>query len=189
MKDVTILLRRLEAGEEAAADELLPLVYERLHELARGYMQDERREHTLQPTALVHEAWLRLERAPESWLTDPTTVDRNLFFGVAARAMRRILVDHARRRRASKREGQAARVPLDDALENVEGPAGDLVALDEALERLADRDAELSRLVELRFFGGLSVREVAEVLKVSHRRVERGWSTARLWLRRELSSA
>jgi len=187
MKDVTVLLRRLGAGEASAADELLPLVYERLHELARGYMGDERRGHTLQPTALVHEAWLRLERAPNAWLSDPTTVDRNRFLSVAARAMRHVLVDHARRRRADKRGAQAERVPLDDVLENLEQPTGDLLALDEALARLTDSDAELASIVELRFFGGLTVQEAADVLSVSPRRVERGWSTARMWLMRELN--
>lgn len=186
MREVTLLLQRLGAGERTAAEELLPLVYDRLHELARGYMFDERREHTLQPTALIHEAWLRLEHEPDSWLSAPTGTDRNVFFGIAARAMRRILVEHARRRSATKREGNAQRVPLDEVLDNLEKPARNLVALDQALEQLAARDPELSRLVELRFFGGLTVQQVADVLNISHRRVERGWTTARLWLKRAL---
>ncbi len=188
MSDVTILLRRLEAGERGATEELLPLVYERLHELARGYMGGERREHTLQPTALIHEAWLRLEREPDSWLSAPTEVDRNAFFGIAARAMRRILVEHARGRSAQKRQGSAERVPLDEALDNLEKPAGSLLQLDAALERLASHDPQLSKLVDLRFFGGLTVVQVADVLNMSVRAVERAWTTARLWLKRELAT-
>ena len=186
MKEVTRLLQRLGQGDARAADELLPLVYDRLHELARGYMANERRGHTLQATALVHEAWLRLERSPEDWLSTPEAVDRNAFLSVAARAMRRVLVDHARRRRAAKRGTEPERVPLDETLAQVEETAGDVLVLDEALTRLGAADEELARIVELRFFAGLTVFETADVLSVSHRRVERGWVSARVWLMREL---
>lgn len=186
MREVTLLLRRLGRGDEQAAAELLPMVYERLHELARGYMVGERENHTLQPTALVHEAWMRLENSPSDWLSQPEAIDRNAFLSVAARAMRRVLVDHARARRSQKRGEGAPKMALDETLDGLEDSAGDVLVLDEALQRLEAMDPELARIVDLRFFAGLTVPEVAEVLGVSQRRIERGWSTARLWLRREL---
>jgi RNA polymerase sigma factor (TIGR02999 family) len=177
----TGLLRRIAEGDAAAAGELLPLVYDELHQLAAGFMAGERRDHTLQPTALVHEAWLRLQGGDESgWQS------RAQFIGVAACAMRRVLLDHARRRAAQKRSGSGQRVPLDDALEVLERGGVDIVSLDDALERLEVLDPELVRLVELRFYAGASNDEAAQALGVSTRTVERGWSTARSWLRAEL---
>lgn len=179
----TRLLQRLADGQSEAADELLPLVYTELRALAAGYMAQERRQHTLQATALVHEAWLRIQKdadGGEPWQ------NRAHFLGVAARAMRRVLIDHARRRGAEKRGGERARLPLDEALELFEEHGPDLLTLDEALQRLAATDAELARIVELRFFAGASNGEIAEALGVSTRTVERGWKVAQAWLRAEL---
>jgi RNA polymerase sigma factor (TIGR02999 family) len=185
MNDATLLLNGIESGDPKAADQLLPLVYEQLRALAASRMANEAAGHTLQPTALVHEAFLRLLRLP------PGSVQNRVhFFALAAQAMRRILADHARRHRAAKRGGSAVRVPL----ELVEGgapgtPAGDDVAaddLDAALEDLAKLDERQARVVELRFFGGLSIEETAEVLAVSPATVKRDWLVARAWLHREL---
>jgi len=181
----------LRAGDASALDDLLPRVYDELRALADAYMRRERAGHTLQPTALVHEAFLRLLRLP------PGSVQNRVhFFALAAQAMRRILADHARRHRAAKRGGSAVPVPL----ELVEGepdaaalarsaPAGPEVAaddLDAALENLAKLDPRQARVVELRFFGGLSIEETAEVLGVSPATVKRDWLVARAWLHREL---
>jgi RNA polymerase sigma-70 factor (ECF subfamily) len=182
---VTDTFLRWRSGDPTALDDLLPRVYDELRALADAYMRRERAGHTLQPTALVHEAFLRLLRLP------PGSVQNRVhFFALAAQAMRRILADHARRHRAAKRGGNAVRVPL----ELVEGgapaaPAGDDVAaddLDAALEDLAKLDERQARVVELRFFGGLSIEETAEVLAVSPATVKRDWLVARAWLHREL---
>jgi len=182
---VTDTFLRWRSGDPTALDDLLPRVYDELRALADAYMRRERAGHTLQPTALVHEAFLRLLRLP------PGSVQNRVhFFALAAQAMRRILADHARRHRAAKRGGSAVRVPL----ELVEGgapatPAGDDVAaddLDAALEDLAKLDERQARVVELRFFGGLSIEETAEVLAVSSATVKRDWLVARAWLHREL---
>ena len=182
---VTDTFLRWRSGDPTALDDLLPRVYDELRALADAYMRRERAGHTLQPTALVHEAFLRLLRLP------PGSVQNRIhFFALAAQAMRRILADHARRHRAAKRGGGAVRVPL----ELVEGgapatPAGDDVAaddLDAALEDLAKLDERQARVVELRFFGGLSIEETAEVLAVSPATVKRDWLVARAWLLREL---
>ena len=182
---VTDTFLRWRSGDPTALDDLLPRVYDELRALADAYMRRERAGHTLQPTALVHEAFLRLLRLP------PGSVQNRIhFFALAAQAMRRILADHARRHRAAKRGGGAVRVPL----ELVEGgapatPAGDDVAaddLDAALEDLAKLDERQARVVELRFFGGLSIEETAEVLAVSTATVKRDWLVARAWLHREL---
>ena len=180
----TLLLRRLDAGDEDAAGELLPLVYGELHDLARAYMARERMEHTLQPTALIHEAWMRLvgDETPEF-------VGRAHFIGVAARAMRRILIDHARRRKAEKRGAGADKLPFDEALDAFQDGAPDLVELDVALGRLEKMDAELARIVELRFFAGATNEETADALGVSTRTVERGWKTAQAFLRAEIDGA
>ena len=175
----TLLLRRIESGDREAGAELLELVYGELRDLAAGYMAGERAAHTLQPTALVHEAWVRLMGAEGAWK------DRAHFVGFAALAMRRVLVDHARRRRAEKRGG-GRREPLDTVVAVFEERGADLVALGEALERLEALDPELARIVERRFFAGATNAEVAADLGVSERTVERGWSTARAWLRAEL---
>jgi len=174
------LLDRINGGDAAAAEELLPIVYEELHAIAHRLMAGERRAHTLQTTALVHEAWLRLNGA------DARYENRRHFLRVAARAMRRVLVDHARRKRAAKRGGEDAPLPLDAALALYEENPVDLLALDEALEGLGRRDETLARIVELRFFAGLTLEEAGGVLGLTVRQVHRGWTFARGWLRREL---
>jgi len=182
--EITRLLESLSDGDRAAAVELLPLVYDELRGLAGGLMQAQRVNHTLQPTALVHEAYLRLAGNGErKWS------DRTHFFRVAAVAMRHLLVQHARDRRRLKRGGEWRRVPLDEAVALVEENAGDLVAMDECLTRLSHFDRRAARVVELRFFGGLSVAETAETLAVSDRTVEKDWQTARLWLSREMDAS
>jgi RNA polymerase sigma-70 factor (ECF subfamily) len=179
--DVTELLQAWGRGEEAALDRLIPLVYRDLHLRARRCMAGERVEHSLQTTALIHEAYLRLVGpSPAAWES------RGHFFAVAARAMRRILVDHARARRAQKRGGQANPVTLDEQLVVAGGPDRDLVSLDDALQALATFDERKARVVEMRFFGGLSVEETAEVLKVSPQTVLRDWKLAKVWLLREM---
>ena len=178
---VTRLLVDVRLGRRDALDRLLPLVHDELHRIAAGYMRRERADHTLQPTALVNEAYLRLvDQRDVEWR------DRAHFLGVAAQLMRMILVDHARARRAAKRAG-GERVPLDETVLVGGERDVDLLALDEALERLAALDPRLGRVVELRYFGGLTTREAAEVLGISTATVEREWATARGWLRRELT--
>ncbi|MBK8268786.1 MAG: sigma-70 family RNA polymerase sigma factor [Planctomycetes bacterium] len=177
---VTQVLTELRSGNLHAADKLLPLVYDQLRNLAQRYLSQERAGHTLQPTALVHEAYIRM-------VGNADWEDRAHFFAVAARAMRRILVDHARVRSAAKRGGGEARWPIEAAENCAERPDEYVVALDEALTNLAGIDPELARLVELRFFGGLSVEESADVLKVSVRTVNRNWVVAKGWLHRTIS--
>jgi RNA polymerase sigma factor (TIGR02999 family) len=178
---VTALLRAWSDGNEAALEQLTPLVEAELRRLARGYMGRERRGHTLQTTALVNEAFLRLTGARSiGWQ------DRAHFLGIAARLMRRVLVDHARARSYRKRGGGVQRVTLDEGLVASPEPRLDVVALDRALEALAAVDARKSQVIELRFFGGLSVEETAEVLHVSSDTVKRDWRLAKLWLLREL---
>jgi RNA polymerase sigma-70 factor (ECF subfamily) len=182
--DVTRILADLCGQDRTVMAELLPLVYEDLRRLADGLFSHERRDHTLQPTALVHEAYLRLmQQSPERWQS------REHFFRAAAVVMRHILVNHARDRRRLKRGGAANQVPLDDGLAVFEERAIDLVALDEALSRLAEFDKRQAQIVELRFFAGLSPAEVGEVLGVSPRTVEGDWALARAWLLREIGSA
>jgi len=170
-------------SDRAALDEMLPAIYAELKRLARAYLGRERLNHTLQPTALVHEAYMTL--------VDQRSVDwgnRAHFLGVAAGAMRRVLLHHAERRNAQKREGQLERVTLDAAIAALEhGAAVDFLDLNAALERLERLDARQARLVELRVFGGLTIEEAAEVLGVSPATVKRDWNVARLWLRRELT--
>ncbi len=180
-EDVTLVLEQLRNGDERAADKLLPLVYDEFRALARHYLSQERHNHTLQPTALVHEAYMKL--------VDQTRVDwhgKAHFFAVAAQAMRRILVDHARSRQRDKRGGGRARVALEEATALSPQKDEDVLALDEALERLGAIDPRQAKVVELRFFGGLSVDEVAAALGVSKRTVEGDWTFARAWLSREL---
>jgi len=178
---VTELLRAWSDGDDAALEQLIPLMEAELRRLARGYMGRERQGHTLQTTALVNEAFLRLTDARHvRWQ------DRAHFLGISARLMRRVLVDYARRRGFHKRGGGAQRVTLDEAVMPAADPAFDVVALDRALEALEKSDPRKSRTVELRFFGGLSVEETAEVLKVSTDTVKRDWRLAKLWLLREL---
>ncbi|MCB9883665.1 MAG: sigma-70 family RNA polymerase sigma factor [Planctomycetes bacterium] len=164
-------------------EDLFPLVYEELRHLAQRFLEGERRDHTLQPTALVHEAFLRLQQAnPDA---SPWT-SRSHFLHAAARAMRRILVDSARARRSGKRGGTQKKLSL-DAVELLERGSIDLVVLDEALTSLQALDEQLSRIVELRFFGGLTIEETALALSVSTPTIERGWRIARLWLRRAIA--
>jgi len=178
---VTELLHAWSGGDDGALERLLPLVEAELRRLARGYMGRERKEHTLQTTALVNEAFLRLTDARQvRWQ------DRGHFLGISARLMRRVLVDHARTRGYLKRGGGAERVTLHEGLATSPDPALDLVALDRALEVLARVDARKSQIVELRFFGGLSVEETADVLHVSPDTVKRDWRLAKLLLLREL---
>ena len=182
--DVTQLLADLQDGRPDAASQLIPLVYDELHRLARGQMRHERADHTLQATALVHEAYLRLVNQPQR-----TWQNRAHFIAVAAQVMRRILVDYARARRTSKRGSAPQRVPLEEPLLFTEEQSDDLVSLDEALERLAQFDHRQSRVVELRFFGGLTAEETAEVLGISSKTVKRDWTVARAWLHREVRKA
>ena len=189
---VTALLQRASAGDSAAREELSRVIYRVLHRLAEREMRAERADHTLQPTALVHEAWVRLVGAPGSGLAEEVAGEtpwrsRGHFLATAARVMRRMLVDHARRRRAQKRDLSTTRLALDEALADYAARDLDVLALEEALERLAGRDAELARLVELRFYGGLTVEETGGVLGLSVRQVEGAWITARGWLLRELT--
>ncbi|MCA1626914.1 MAG: sigma-70 family RNA polymerase sigma factor [Acidobacteria bacterium] len=175
--DVTRLLVQLTDGDRDVLNELLPLVYNELRQLAAKYLRREREGHTLQPTALVHEAYLRLiDQKQVRWQ------NRAHFFGVAAQMMRRILVDHARTHNAEKRGGQFQLLSLDENIDVSATPAADLVALDDALNRLAAIDEQKSRIVELRFFGGLSVEETAEVLGVSTPTIKRQWRMAKAWL-------
>ena len=175
-EDAKILLRRLQSGDGGASDELLPIVYAKLHRLAQRAMAG-RAGQTLQTTALMNEAWIRLvEGDGAEWQS------RNHFLAVAARAMRSVLVDRARRRGALKRGGEKVELELDAVVDQLEERASDLLALDVAPEKLFEVDEMLARIVEMRFFGGLSQPAIAEVLGVSLRSVERGWSTARAWL-------
>lgn len=179
--DVTQLLTELRNGDQDAATKLMPLVYHELRRLAGHYMSRERADHTLQATALVHEAYIRLvDQQAGQWQ------NRAHFFGVAAQLMRQILVDHARTHRAAKRGGNQQKVPLEEGLVFSEEQSGSLMALDEALTRLAEFDPRQARIVELRFFAGLSVEETAEVLGVSSKTVQREWNLAKAWLHREI---
>jgi RNA polymerase sigma factor (TIGR02999 family) len=180
--EVTGILHEWSGGDRAAPERLMPLVYDELRRLARSFLVRERGGHTLQPTALVHEAYVRL--------VDQTRVDwqsRTHFYGIASRMMRRVLIDHARAYATDKRGRGAVRLSLDDVQLPVEQRAASFVALDEALVRLAQVDERKSRVVEMRFFGGMSDEEIAEALGVTTRTVLRDWKKARLWLYRELS--
>ena len=178
---VTQLLLAWGQGDEAALEQLIPLVHAELRRVARRRMGHERVGHTLQATALVHEAYLKLiDIRQVQWQ------NRAHFFAISSRLMRRLLVDHARARGYQKRGGGARNVTLDEALIVTSEKSGDLLAVDEALEALAARDRRKSQVVEMRFFGGLSVEETAEALHISIRTVKRDWTMARLWLLREL---
>ena len=179
---ITQLLIDWGKGDQAALERLMPLVYSELRRLASNYLRRERAEHTLQPTALVNEAYLKLvDQRNARWQ------NRAHFFGIAAQLMRRILVDHARQRQAVKRGGvDQQRLSITSAEAVVKQPEIDLLALNEALDELAQMDSQQSRIVELKFFGGLSIEETAEVLGISHATVERDWKLARAWLRRQL---
>ena len=181
---ITQLLVEASRGEQAALDALLPLVYQELRRLAEHYLQRERSDHTLQATALVHEAYLRLvDQKSISWQ------NRAHFFSVSAQVMRHILVDHARSHNAEKRAGGLTKLSLDEAVSFFEERDVNLVALDEALKELAEMDAQQSRIVELRFFGGLTIEEIAEVLKITPGTVRYDWRMAKAWLHRALSES
>jgi RNA polymerase sigma factor (TIGR02999 family) len=179
--DATELLRAWNEGDEAALNQLVPLVERELHRLARAYMRRERHDHTLQATALVNEVFLRL-----AGTSNPRWQDRAHFVGIAARLMRQVLVDHARSRAYRKRGGGGKRVPLENAPLITPGPEVDVLAVDRALEAFAKVDPRKSQVVELRFFGGLSAEETADVLGISVETVKRDWRVAKLWLAREL---
>lgn len=179
--DVTLLLSRVSEGDNSAPGKLLELVYEDLRHLAAAYMKDERSDHTLQATALVHEAYLRLV----DW-ENVTWENRAQFFAVAAQVMRRVLVDHARGRNAAKREGSQHKLALDEAVSFADEKEFDVLALEEALSSLEKLDPRQAKIVELRFFGGLSIEEVAHVLKISPTTVKREWTIAKAWFQREL---
>ncbi|MEM1204320.1 MAG: sigma-70 family RNA polymerase sigma factor [Acidobacteriota bacterium] len=180
-QEVTELLLSWNDGHKEALDHLMPIVADELRQLARGYLNDERDSHTLQPTALVNELYLRLvDRRRVTW------ENRSHFFGFAATTMRRILVDHARAHRTEKRGGGSETLVLDEAMALPDQREIDLVALDDALKDLEKLDPRQGRLVELRFFAGLTIEEASEVLGVGHATVSRDWKTAKAWLHREL---
>ncbi len=180
--EISQLLLHWSDGDQSARAKLLPLVYDELRRLARHYLRRERVNHTLQPTALVHEAYLRLiEQQHVSWQT------RAQFFGLAATLMRNILVDHARQHLAEKRGGGALALSLSEADRFGNAPDVNLIALDEALQNLASSAPQPARIVELRYFGGLTIAETADVLGISHATVERDWAFARAWLKKELT--
>ena len=181
-KGVTQLLEKWSNGDQSALDELMALLYDELRRLASAYLRRERPDHTLQPTALVNEAYMRLvDQRHTTWQ------NRAQFFGIAAQLMRRILVDHARAHYAAKRGGPQYAISLSQVDRFARQPDVKLLALHDALDELATIDPQQGRIVEQRFFGGLSIEETAEVLGVSHATVERDWKMARAWLRREMN--
>jgi len=184
-RDLTGLLVKWGQGEPGILDQILPVVYNELHRMAAGYQNRERINHTLQPTALINEAYLRL--VDQSQLT---VQNRAHFFGIAARVMRQVLVEHARAHHAAKRGGSVIKVTLDEAVHGSgDSEDMDLVALNAALDRLEQMDPKQSRLVELRYFAGLTIEETAAELDISPATVKRSWTAARAWLRREISRA
>jgi RNA polymerase sigma factor (TIGR02999 family) len=181
---ITMILVKASEGNAQAMSELFPLVYQELHQMASNFMRSERTGHTLQTTELVHEAYLRLiDQKKVKWK------NRAHFFGVAAQAMRRILVNYARKHKARKRGGGQKKLPLDEALKISEEQAEELLALDEALVRLQALDERQSRIVELRFFGGLNIDETAHVLRISPASVKREWAMAKAWLYQQVQQA
>jgi RNA polymerase sigma factor (TIGR02999 family) len=180
--NITQLLAQWREGNQSALDELFPLVYDELHRLARRYMSRERKGHTLQTTALINEAYVRLvDQKNVHW------ANRSHFFAISAQIMRRILIDHARRHAYAKRGGGAQQVSLEEAAAVTPNPSRELVRLDEALKSLAQMDPRRSQVVELRYFGGLNNEEIAGVLNVSENTVTRDWNMARAWLYQQLS--
>ena len=179
-RDVTQLLVEWASGDQQALDKLTPLVYRELRQLAASHLRKERHADTLQPTALVHEAYLRLvDQGRKNWQ------NRSHFFAVASQLMRQILVDHARTRKAAKRDG-GVRLALEDVTRQIPSRSVDLIDLDDALNSLAQLDTQQSLIVELRFFGGLSIEETSQVLGISPATVKRDWATARVWLHRNM---
>ena len=184
LPDVTQLLAEWRTGDDTAIDKLIPLVYGELHRMARSYMRDQPAGHTLQPTALINEVYLKLEKQREKACESPAH-----FFGLASVAMRHILVNYAHARRAAKRGGTAEHISLDDAPWASDQQAAEVIALDDALKTLAKIDPRKSRVVELRFFGGRSVEETATILEISPETVMRDWRMAKTWLLRELQKS
>ena len=178
--EITGLLQALSQGDRSAEAKLISLVYGELRRRAVSYMRMERPDHTLQPTALVHETYLKLIGQHSDWQ------NRSQFFGIAAKQMRRILVDHARKHKSDKRAGNGVRIPFHDALATATEQPGDLAAVDEALERLATEFPRQAQVVELRFFGGYTEEEAAGVIGISPETVKRDWKFARTWLQRDL---
>ena len=182
--EITQLLAEWREGNQSALDELYPLVYDELHRLARRYMSRERKGHTLQTTALINEAYVRLvDQRNVHW------ANRSHFFAISAQIMRRILIDHARRHAYAKRGGGAQQVSLDEAATVTRSAGAELIRLDEALKSLAEMDPRRSQVVELRYFGGLNNEEIAGVLKISENTVTRDWNMARAWLHQQLSES
>jgi len=180
--NITAMLREWKDGRPEAVDELLPLIYDELHRRAAAYMRRERQNHTLQPTALVHETWLKLlEQHGGRWN------DREHFFAIASKVMRRILVDHAKTRHRQKRGGSNENLPLEESLVAIDIDNTDLIALDEALSRLAELDKQQVQLVELRYFAGLTLDEAADAMGVSRATAAREWQMAKAWLYREMT--
>jgi RNA polymerase sigma factor (TIGR02999 family) len=184
--EISLILKSWGGGNRTATEELMSLVYDELHKIATQYLRKERSDHTLQPTALVHEAYLKLVD-----ISDITWQDRAHFFAVSSQVMRHILVDYARARETEKRGGEIQKITLDEALissgELAKTPDIDLLALDDALRQLATFDPQQSRIVELRFFGGLTIEETADVLQISPATIKREWSLAKAWLHKTLT--
>jgi len=180
-QNITELLERWSDGDEEALDRLMPLVYDELHRLAAAYLRRERQNHTLQPTALVNEAYLKLvDQRYGHWR------NRAQFYGIAAQQMRRILVDHARSHRSKKRDGTRWNLSLKNVVGFGSQPDADVLAIHDLLNQLTEVDPEKGRVVELRFFGGLTIEETAKVMEVSHTTIEREWKLAKAWLKRRL---
>ena len=180
MNDVSVLLDRAAQGDGTANPELFAALHAELHSLARAAMRSERKDHTLQPTALVNEAFLRLVKSPVSWES------RAQFFSASARVMRRILIEHARANHAHKRQGDRQKVEFQEPMAMVESDPEQLLSIDSALERLAEIDPRAEHVVELRFFVGMSIEEIAKILALSEKTVKRDWEFARVWLEQEL---
>ena len=181
---VTLLLKAMNRGDKSAADQLLPLVYTELHRLAKGYMSRERRDHTLQPTALINQAYLRIAQQENvEWQ------NHSHFIGFAANVMRRVLVDHARERNAAMRGGKQVRVDLDEGIAVSKERSAEILLLEDALTRLEQLNPRQAKVVEMRYFGGLSVEEVASVLGIAPRSVKRDWALARMWLFEEIQKS
>jgi RNA polymerase sigma-70 factor (ECF subfamily) len=180
--DVTLLLRAMKNGDEHAAEQLLPLVYNELHRLAKSYMRRERPDHTLQPTALINEAYLRLARESVDWQS------RQHFIGFAANVMRHLLVDHARAHNAKMRAGDLERVELEEGFMISRERSNEVIALHDALGTLEGVDPRQAKVVELRYFGGFSVEEIGEILEMSPRSVKRHWALARIWLLKHMAA-
>ena len=182
-QEISVILKDWSGGNRASADALLSIVYDELRKIAAQYLRKENSGHTLQPTALVHEAYMKLID-----ISDINWQDRAHFFAVSANVMRHILVDHARAKLADKRGGDSERIALEDAISLSNEPNVDVLAVDQALKELAEFDEQQSRIVELRFFGGLTIEETAHVVGISPATVKREWAMAKAWLHRKLTS-